>query len=178
MPLEPNECDSQFTDPITTPQCLDQNGKTVVVGDVCLGSGECTTSPDLNNCDDEYNVYKRVASCAKPDMGATPEDVPISIPVLNNDVDGSGDGLEIVDVTQPENGSVEIVDNEIVYTPNPGYNGPDDFEYSVIDGNGFLSDAPVTIDVIPVNDSPIASEYAYLSFFFIKSCIVDDTHIT
>jgi len=157
VPIESNECSNLFIDLGSMPQCLGPNGKTVNMGDVCEGSGECGTSEELNNCDD-YDVYRRVASCARPDDESTPEDIPIIISVLENDVDGVGDGLEIVDVTQPEHGSVEIVDGEILYTPDPGYNGEDEFEYSIIDGNGFLSEAPVVVDVIPVNDGPVAND--------------------
>ena len=112
----------------------------------------------LNNCSIE-DVYKRVSSCAKDDAGTTPEDTPILLPVLENDIDGVGDGLTIVDVTQPEFGTVEILGDEVVYIPDAGYNGPDDFEYSVIDGNCFLSEADVQVEVMPVNDPPVASEF-------------------
>ena len=69
---------------------------------------------------------------------------------------------------------MELVDDELVYTPEEGYNGPDDFEYSVIDGNGFISDAPVDIMVVPVNDAPVASElYSWnLSIYCVKTCTI------
>jgi hypothetical protein len=63
-----------------------------------------------------------------------------------------------VDFTEPQNGSVELVDDELVYSPDVGYNGNDEFVYSILDGNGFLSDAQVDVEVVPVNDTPIASE--------------------
>ena len=157
VPVDSTDC------PATLPVfgCLDDNFQTVNVGDYCIASGECDTSKELDNCgNDGADVYQRVNSCAKPDSGITPEDIPISLPVLDNDVDGVGDGLSIVDITTPDNGSVILDEdtNELVYTPNPGYNGPEEFEYSVIDGDGFLSVAPVTIEVTPVNDVPVASK--------------------
>ncbi|KAL7537882.1 hypothetical protein ACHAXR_010650 [Thalassiosira sp. AJA248-18] len=162
VPIEKDECIPLFeNDPLSIPPCLDSEGRSVDVGNVCEGSGECTTSDELDNCPDGYDIYRRVPSCAKPDIGKTPEDTPISLPVLDNDVDGVGDGLTIVEFTEPEFGTVELSEDEteLVYTPNEGYNGLDDFEYTVIDGNGFLSDADVLVEVVPVTDAPVASEY-------------------
>ena len=161
IPLDESECNlfTTTTDAISdTPSCLDSEGKTVEINDICLGSGECNTSTDLNNCNTNQDLYKRISSCARPDSAITPEDIPISIPVLNNDVDGVGTGLTIVDFTEPQNGSVELVDDELVYSPDVGYNGNDEFVYSILDGNGFLSDAQVDVEVVPVNDAPVASE--------------------
>ena len=68
--------------------------------------------------------------------------------------------MTIVDYTQPDFGSVELGDNdEIIYTPENGYNGLDEFKYEVVDGNGFISEADVIVEVQPVNDLPVASEY-------------------
>ena len=88
-------------------------------------------------------MCKPVPSCAKDDNGTTPADTPVSLPVLSNDVGGVGDRLTTVEWVEPEHGTVQLVDDELVYTPETEYNGPDDSEYSVIDGNGFLLDANV-----------------------------------
>lgn len=164
--------DTDTTTPKTKRQTDDTTtGKTININDICIGNGECNTSTSLNNCGSS-DVYKRMSSCAKDDMGITPENTPISLPVLDNDVDGVGDGLTIVEFTEPEYGMVELVDDELLYTPDDGYNGPDEFTYSVIDGNGFLSEADVTIEILPVNDAPVASKYSLVGMTsIILSCI-------
>ena len=89
----------------------------------------------------EFDVCKPLPSCAKDDEGTTPEDTPVSLPVLSNGVDGVGDGLDTVELVEPEHGIHQLLNDELVYTLEIGYNRPDDFEYSVIDGNVFLLDA-------------------------------------
>lgn len=175
VPIEESDCPTSDIDSI--PQCIDSSeftsypsltGYTINIKDICIGSGECNTSTELNNCMDGADVYKRIASCAKDDTGVTPEDTPISLSVLDNDIDGVGTGLTIVDYTQPEFGSVEFGDDdEIIYSPENGYNGFDEFKYEVVDGNGFISDADVIVEVQPINDLPVASEYPSI-FLFIK----------
>ena len=44
VPIETRDCALVSFDNL--PQCLDVNGKTINVGDVCEGSGECNTSED------------------------------------------------------------------------------------------------------------------------------------
>ena len=59
----------------------------------------------------------------------------VSIPVLSNDFDRSGDPLQLVSVTPPEEGQVAIQDNNIVYTPSPNFVGLETFNYTVTDNN-------------------------------------------
>ena len=54
---------------------------------------------------------------------------------LVNDFDPDGDVLSICDVADPLNGTIEQVGNQLVYTPNPGYTGPDSFKYYVCDNS-------------------------------------------
>jgi len=54
----------------------------------------------------------------------------------------------VVDVTQPEHGTVTVdEDGNIVYTPKEGYVGTDSFTYTVSDGKGGYATATVTIVV-------------------------------
>ena len=49
------------------------------------------------------------------------------IPVLTNDNDGDGDELIVTNVEEPNNGNVEISEDEkgVVYTPEEGFTGVD-----------------------------------------------------
>ncbi len=75
-------------------------------------------------------------------------------------VDGTVDGRIVIDIPVPEGGSVVItrppangtvsidpVTGQVIYVPNPGYSGPDDFEYVIIDEEGNRS-TPGVVTVI------------------------------
>ncbi|MFD0916458.1 Ig-like domain-containing protein, partial [Pseudahrensia aquimaris] len=72
--------------------------------------------------------------------------LPQFIDVLTNDSDPDMDPLTIIGTTPPSNGSVIVtMDGQIVYIPNPGYTGPDEFTYTISDGKGGTDTATVTI---------------------------------
>ena len=95
---------------------------------------------------------------AQDDSDATDEDTPVTIDVLGNDSDPDGDALVIQSVTQPANGSVTNNGSDVVYTPNPGFNGPDTFTYTISDGNGGIDTATATVSIGAVNDPPAAQD--------------------
>jgi hypothetical protein len=71
----------------------------------------------------------------------------VTIPVLTNDSDPDGDAFSITSNTQPAHGTVTLVGNQFVYTPNPGYEGTDVFTYQICDIHGACDVATVTITV-------------------------------
>jgi Ca2+-binding RTX toxin-like protein len=94
---------------------------------------------------------------ANPDTAETPEDTPVTIDVLDNDTDPQDDPLTITEASVPEDqGTVEIVDNELVFTPAPDFSGPCTISYLVEDPDGNAAEGTVTVDVTPVNDAPTA----------------------
>ncbi|MFC2079240.1 Ig-like domain-containing protein, partial [Candidatus Bipolaricaulota bacterium] len=131
-------------------------------------------APDFNGedaftyttCDDDggkatATVYVTVLPSNDPpiaqdDSDSTEEDTPITLDVLLNDSDPDGDNLTIQSVIQPSNGSAASNGDDVVYTPNPDFNGVDSFTYTVSDGNGGTATATVTVTVGAVNDPPIA----------------------
>ncbi len=55
--------------------------------------------------------------------------------LLENDVDVDGDLLEVVELSNGQNGVTSFdADGNVVYTPNAGFSGTDSFEYTVSDG--------------------------------------------
>ena len=75
-----------------------------------------------------------------------------------NDRDGDSDPLTIntTPVSGPSNGSLTInADGTFIYTPNENFNGEDQFEYEISDGD-LTSRAVVTITVTSVEDAPVA----------------------
>ncbi len=146
------------------------NGTATIVGGQIL----YTPDPDFNGTDtitytvtdpdgltDTATVTVTVnpvndAPVAADDTATTDEDTAITIDVLGNDTDVDGDTLTITNVSDPANGTAEIVGGKVVYTPNQDFNGTDTLTYTVSDGNGGTDTATVTVNVGAVNDAPVA----------------------
>ncbi len=94
---------------------------------------------------------------AVDDTATTDEDTAVTIDVLANDTDPDGDTLTIKSATVPaDQGSVEIVDNKVVFTPADNFNGDATISYVVQDGNGGEDTGEAVVTVTPVNDDPVA----------------------
>ncbi|MFW9737141.1 tandem-95 repeat protein [Vibrio parahaemolyticus] len=95
------------------------------------------------------------APVAKDDTTITDEDTPVTIDVLPNDTDVDGDKLSIESASVPkEQGTVEVVNGKLVFTPAENFNGDAEITYTVTDGQ-LTDEAKVTVTVNPVNDAPI-----------------------
>ena len=74
--------------------------------------------------------------------------VPGPIPVTANDYDPDGEAIALIRVGTPRSGKVEISTASVVlYQPNPGFVGVDEFRYELADGGG-VAFAAVRIIVI------------------------------
>ncbi|EOV6344829.1 tandem-95 repeat protein [Vibrio parahaemolyticus] len=94
------------------------------------------------------------APVAKDDIATTQEDTAVTIDVLTNDTDVDGDKLSIESASVPkEQGTVEVVDGKLVFTPAENFNGDAEITYTVTDGQ-LTDEAKVTVTVNPVNDAP------------------------
>ncbi|HCG7971463.1 TPA: tandem-95 repeat protein [Vibrio parahaemolyticus] len=94
------------------------------------------------------------APVAKDDTAITDEDTPVTIDVLPNDTDVDGDKLSIESASVPkEQGTVEVVNGKLVFTPAENFNGDAEITYTVTDGE-LTDEAKVTVTVNPVNDAP------------------------
>jgi hypothetical protein len=109
---------------------------------------------------------------AVDDEAATDEDTSVWLFVLENDsppwVD-EGDSISIAGWTDPANGTVALAEGpladieaigpqELVYTPDPDYFGPDQFDYTIVDEWGAEATATVYLAVLPINDLPTAAD--------------------
>ncbi|EJC7119964.1 tandem-95 repeat protein [Vibrio parahaemolyticus] len=94
------------------------------------------------------------APVAKNDIATTQEDTAVTIDVLSNDTDIDGDTLRIDSASVPsDQGTVEIVDGKLVFTPAENFNGDAEITYTVTDGE-LTDEAKVSVTVNPVNDAP------------------------
>ncbi len=102
------------------------------------------------------------APVANPDAVTTPQFTDITIDVLANDTDPTGQPLTVTSATAT-NGDVTInPDGTITYSPPRDYNGPDDsITYTITDPDGNTSTSTVTVTITNVNDLPVAeNDYA------------------
>ena len=98
------------------------------------------------------------APIAHDDAASVLEDGVVTIDVVANDSDPDGDGLTVSGVTQPPNGSIAVLDaHRVVYTPHENFHGGDTFDYLVSDPFGGTTRAHVAVEVISVNDAPVAT---------------------
>ncbi|EPI4820968.1 tandem-95 repeat protein, partial [Vibrio alginolyticus] len=95
------------------------------------------------------------APVAKDDTAVTDEDTPVTIDVLPNDTDIDGDTLSIQSASVPsDQGTVEIVDGKLVFTPAENFHGDAEITYTVTDGS-LTDQATVNVTVNAVNDTPV-----------------------
>ncbi|HDZ3730538.1 TPA: tandem-95 repeat protein, partial [Vibrio harveyi] len=98
---------------------------------------------------------------AEDDSVLTDEDASVSIDVLANDQDADSDSLSIESATVPaEQGTVEIIDGKLIFTPAEDFNGEATVTYVVTDG-ALTDEATVTVTVNPINDAPVAVNDAF-----------------
>jgi VCBS repeat-containing protein len=100
--------------------------------------------------DDAYSVNEDEALVVEP------------AGLLANDSDPEGDLLTVIILSPPTAGMVIANDDgSFTYTPLENFHGLDSFTYKVTDGTSESNEATVTIDVVSVNDSPVAADDAY-----------------
>lgn len=96
---------------------------------------------------------------ANDSAATTDVDNAIVIDVLANDMAPPNSTLSIFSITQGAHGVVTIEPGNLVkYTPQSGYEGPDQFSYTITDGQGSLASAFVyiTVGTPQTNQPPIA----------------------
>lgn len=82
--------------------------------------------------------------------------------ILDNDFDAEGQPLTLALVDAPINGTLTLnPSGSFIYTPSPNFAGMDGFTYTVSDGLQTSDTANVQIDVIQVNDPPVAVNDTY-----------------
>lgn len=87
----------------------------------------------------------------------TNEDTALNnLAVLGNDSDVDGDPLTVTAATSAQ-GTVTInPDGTLNFVPNANFNGPATISYTISDGQGGTATATVRINVVAVNDPPVA----------------------
>ena len=100
----------------------------------------------------EIQTSEGQAPRTRNDDAETGEGQAVMIDVLANDFDPEGTQLTIVYVEPPAHGTVEIVDGQVVYTPDEGFVGEETFFYVVKDEDGLSNGAEITVTVTEGTD--------------------------
>ena len=94
------------------------------------------------------------------DIVSVDEDTFVLVDIFDNDSDLPTIGS--LTTTDSANGTVTIdnggtpndpTDDSVTYTPDPDYNGPDTFDYTICNSSGDCSTATVTLDVLSIVDA-------------------------
>lgn len=109
---------------------------------------------------------------AVEDTTETPINTSVMIDVLDNDSDPDIDNIIVTDFTEPANGTVVDLGDELVYTPNQDYTGQDFFTYIICDdGTPVLCDTAFV--VINVASDTLKVELTTEQAAPIDTCIAD-----
>jgi len=126
------------------------------------GSGESAFSEPLTLIPAED--FENQPPVATNDEFSLDEDSLLEGNLLANDQDPEAGVLTInqTPLTAPQKGSININANgDFSYTPQPNINGEDSFVYQITDNEGATDTAAVILNILPVNDSPIALDDEY-----------------
>ena len=110
----------------------------------------CSTSMGTGNRPPIANAQSLVAT----------EDIALLITLTGSDPDGNP--LAFNAPTDPAHGTLTGSGAQLFYTPDANYSGGDSFTFTVGDGSATSAPATVLIDVLPVNDAPVADSRAVL----------------
>jgi len=92
---------------------------------------------------------------AMDDTATTYRNTAVTIPVLSNDTDSDGDDLDVLTLTDPASGEVDVNSNgTVTYTPATNFVGADSFTYIIADGEGGFASAVVMVFVQPPAPQP------------------------
>lgn len=92
---------------------------------------------------------------ANADSVTTQEGTPVSITLVGCDVDG--DLLSYQVIKGPSHGELSGTGPNLSYTPNEYFKGSDSFTFKVNDGTVDSIAAAVSINILPINNPPVAS---------------------
>jgi hypothetical protein len=124
------------------------------------------------------NVIGNQAPIANDDLANTDDRTAITINVLENDSDVDDDGLTIISISAESGNATITEDNQIMYTPQTGFDGVDTLTYTIDDGNNGQAQAQVRItvkafEVITVtNKSSGGGSTGYLSLLLVSLLLI------
>jgi outer membrane protein OmpA-like peptidoglycan-associated protein len=155
------------SDPANGDAVLQPDGTIVYDSDAGFTGNDTFTYSidDGNGGSDTATVIVTVAAANQPpiaedDTATVASGNAVGIDVLANDSDPEGTALAVSTFTNGGNGTVSREGGGLIYTPAAGFAGTDTFTYTVIDADGLIDTATVTVTVTGGNEPPIAVDDA------------------
>ncbi len=128
------------------------------------------------------------APVARDDSAEGNEDTMIFVDVLNNDYDTNQGTIYVQSATNGSHGTTALHPPEsgyaiaVEYTPAANFYGTDSFSYVIVDNQGKTATAQVSVNVLPVNDTPVAvddqfsvAEDGQLQMNIVQQVLVNDS---
>jgi hypothetical protein len=116
-----------------------------------LVSNEATVTVTINPVNDTPIAYSGTVDTRED------ENLTINLTSFVSDPDGIEDIASYSIVSNPTNGTINLVDNEVFYVPNVNFYGTDNFTFYATDTDGLITETKkIVINVAEVNDIPIA----------------------
>jgi uncharacterized repeat protein (TIGR01451 family) len=106
-----------------------------------------------------FQNYPQRQPVALPQTLTTDEDTPLDITLTGMYLQPGPVSWEVL--TEPLYGELTGVAPDLLYTPDADFNGEDSFTFMVNDGIMDSEPATITINVLPVNDAPVAVADTY-----------------
>lgn len=152
---------SGIVDQPSNGSCLSTISNTVVYSprDGFIGIDRCTYQACIAGtdvCDTAELVVDVVeVKIAEDDRDETPQGEPVLVDVLANDIPPTpGTPMTIDNVGQANNGQCQVVDGQVLYSPDASFTGVDQCSYEVCAENTAVCDSgELTINVIPKPDA-------------------------
>ena len=93
---------------------------------------------------------------------STDEDTPVDVILSGSDPEG--DPLTFTVVSSPTHGTLAGTAPDLTYIPYADFNGADSFTFVVNDGLQDSAPATVSVEVLPVNDAPLADPQTVITY--------------
>ncbi len=160
-----NDVENLTFDIVFAPTWISINDNQLVVHPFNNGNEVTNTDISLSISDGELEVIRNFTIQVEP-VNDPPISSNISTFVTEDEsltlslfgVDEDSEFLTFEIFSNPLYGSVQLLNDEIIYTPYVDNDISDSFEYVVFDGELYSEPSLVTVEIIPVNDPPSVNE--------------------
>ena len=135
-------------------------------------NGDAILDPDGNPVADSVSISVAYPPEAIDDWQIVEEGEATTISasdLLANDNEPTGDTLTLtaVNMVDSAQGTVELVEDEVVFTPADGFTGAAAFEYTVTDSDGEVDTGQVSLTVVTVIEGTSGDDVLTLSLIHI-----------
>lgn len=128
----------------------------------------------INNADFQIDTQNQfnIPPTAVDDKVTITQDQLTSINVLSNDISANGSALIIQSFDYSGTGEISIIDNKISYSPRSGFFGQEQVTYTIVDNNGEVATAILTITVEAKSTVIVSQSSSGGSFYYLLLLLI------